>query len=58
MRKLFIDPTIEIKVFAIENIVTTSVTGQAYEGSIDDLRDDDQFTKAVINAGTVLSFND
>ena len=58
MRKLFTDPTIEIRNFAMENIVTTSATGEKYtEGTIDDLKNNSAYTKAIVNAQEVLHFN-
>ena len=60
MRKLFTIPTIEVKNFAVENIVTTSLTGQAVTGenAVENLRSSGDYTKAVINAGKVLTFSE
>ena len=58
MRKLFTDPTIEIKNFEMENIVTVSgETGTPYEGSTTDLKNDKNYTTAVVDALKVLHFN-
>ena len=57
MRKLFIDPTLEVKNFAVENIVTTSVQGTNDAAKVEELKTRANIERVTIDAGNVLQFN-
>ena len=57
MRKLFVNPTLEVKNFAVENIVTTSIAGTNNVDEVNTIKADSSIEKMTVNAAQVLQFH-
>ena len=57
MRKLFVNPTLEVKNFAVENIVTTSIASTNNVEEVNAIKERTDIEKMTVNAAQMLQFH-